>query len=950
VAVNRSWSAVVGFWSSTSRRCASARSWFGGLTLLPGQSGGYQFVGVLRVAAAVAIAGFVFGFAHVSVVPGRVTLAAFGVSVLVAASGSAQASRKVGVSRRQATVLLAIDLACVLGLSRLYHFDSHDDFFVLLFVVVIEAGLIRGGRGAAMMWAVSLLGYGVVTYAGSSMGDLQGDLPALLLWSVSLLLTAMIIGVLCDEAHGREVELLRISERQVRLLVDNAPEPIYTVDLDGRVLTWNPAAARTFGWTAEEAMGRVLPIVQPDQMAEFARLRADVAAGRSFSALEATRLRRDGTPIEVSISTAPVVDDGGRITAIIAMTSDISDRKRAETASLRERAAVELLEAVAVAANGAESFDAVLQVCLDRICEYTAWPVGHAYVNGADGGDLTSSPVWHLDDPRRYSRLRATSDNIRVRSGTGLIGGVFSTAEPTSNDIDPAGPLQRGQVAHRAGLVEVAAFPVMANGKAEAVLEFFSPRPMADEQLSGLIANVASQLGHVIERANAASRLSHQALHDHLTGLPNRTLFADRLNQALARLGRHTTLMAVLFVDVDNFKVINDSLGHDQGDRILVILSERLLAAVRLGDTVARFGGDEFVILCEEVADEAEAMTIAERVGELAGAALSLDGRDHLVTVSTGIALTTDRHVPSADLLRDADAAMYQAKAAGRARSKTFATSMRIQAVHRLDTEMALRRAITDGELRLHYQPIIDIASGRTDGIEALVRWEHPTQGTIAPEQFIPIAEDTGLIIPLGEWVLGESCRQARAWHQTYPQLAHITVSVNLSGRQINQSDLIPVVSNVLADTGLDPSSLILEMTESVLMADAEGTIIVLRALRNLGVHISIDDFGTGYSSLSYLKKFPVDALKIDKSFVDGLGSKDDDTAIARAIINLAHTLGLYTVAEGVETPTQLRALALLGSDKAQGYLISRPQPPDTLTHTLLAGLAIPAIHSRPPP
>ena len=292
---------------------------------------------------------------------------------------------------------------------------------------------------------------------------------------------------------------------------------------------------------------------------------------------------------------------------------------------------------------------------------------------------------------------------------------------------------------------------------------------MLDDQLRGLIANVASQLGHVIERANAATRLSHQALHDHLTGLPNRTLFTDRLDQALARLGRHTTSVAVLFVDVDNFKVINDSLGHDQGDRILIAMADRLSAAVRPGDTVARFGGDEFVILCEEVANEAEAFAIAERVGILAGGPLNLDGRDHLVTVSTGIALTADRHVPSADLLRDADAAMYQAKAAGRARSEIFAASMRTRALHRLDTEMALRRAITDGELRVHYQPIIDIATGRADSVEALVRWEHPTQGTIPPDQFISIAEETGLIIPLGEWVLGESCRQLRAWHQDYP-------------------------------------------------------------------------------------------------------------------------------------------------------------------------------------
>jgi EAL domain-containing protein (putative c-di-GMP-specific phosphodiesterase class I) len=266
--------------------------------------------------------------------------------------------------------------------------------------------------------------------------------------------------------------------------------------------------------------------------------------------------------------------------------------------------------------------------------------------------------------------------------------------------------------------------------------------------------------------------------------------------------------------------------------------------------------------------------------------------------------------------------------------------AMRTRAVQRLDTEIALRRAISDGEFRIYYQPLIDIASRRADGVEALVQWEHPRQGTISPDNFIPIAEETGLIIPIGEWVLGEACRQAKIWRETYPELAHLTVSVNLSRRQINQSDLIPVVTNILADTGLASSSLVLEITESVLMGDAEVAIIILRSLRDLGLHLSVDDFGTGYSSLSYLKNFPVDALKIDKSFVDGLGTEGRGSAIVRAIISLAGSLGLQTIAEGVETPAQLKALVDLGADKAQGYLFSRPQPAATLTGTLLASFS----------
>jgi Amt family ammonium transporter len=369
---------------------------------------------------------------------------------------------------------------------------------------------------------------------------------------------------------------------------------------------------------------------------------------------------------------------------------------------------------------------------------------------------------------------------------------------------------------------------------------------------------------------------------------------------------------------------------------LLVLIAEAITNATRPGDTVARFGGDEFAVLCEDLHDDAEAVVIGERIQNMLTMPFVLDGRDHYVTVSAGIATTDSPEPTAAELLRDADSAMYQAKDAGRARSMLFAHSMRTRALHRLDTELSLRRAIVDGELRLHYQPIVNLVTGRIDGVEALVRWEHRTRGTVAPMEFIPIAEETGLIVPLGEWVLGEACRQTHAWHSAHPELAHLTVSVNLSGRQIAQVDLVSVVANILAHTGLAPATLVLEITESVLMRDATHTITVLQALKNLGVGLSVDDFGTGYSSLAYLKKFPVDILKIDKSFVDGLGTDDDDSAIVAATITLAHSLGLSTVAEGTETALQVDTLTGLGCDKAQGYLFCRPQSADAITQHLL--------------
>ena len=382
------------------------RSWFAGMTFLPGQSGGRQLIGVLRVVAAIAIGAYACSYGHLDVTDStRVTLSALGVSLCLALAGSAQALTKIAVSRRSAIAVLTVDLLCALVLARLFAFNAHDDFVSVLFLVVTEAGLILGGRGAAGFWAVTVVSYSSVVYAGGSRADFGRDVPAMLLWYMSLLLVAIVVGVLCDEALGRETDLLRSSERRVRLVVDNAPEPIYTIDLDGRVQTWNPAAVRTFGWRAADVIGRILPIVPPDQITEFARLRGEVASGRPFSALETTRLRRDGTLIDVAISCAPVVDDSGCITAIIVMTSDISARKKADASSLRERSAVELIEAVAVAANGTESFDAVLQICLDGVCNHAGWPVGHAYVNASNDWPPLSSPVWHLDGPRPLPRL-----------------------------------------------------------------------------------------------------------------------------------------------------------------------------------------------------------------------------------------------------------------------------------------------------------------------------------------------------------------------------------------------------------------------------------------------------------------------------------------------------------------------------------------------------------------
>jgi len=430
-------------------------------------------------------------------------------------------------------------------------------------------------------------------------------------------------------------------------------------------------------------------------------------------------------------------------------------------------------------------------------------------------------------------------------------------------------------------------------------------------------------------------QLSYQALHDPLTGLPNRVLFSDRLDHALGRLRRNPSTLAVLFIDVDRFKLINDSLGHAKGDEVLVSVAARIRNALRHDDTVARFGGDEFVVLCEDLTDRVDAVAVAEGIQRETAQPIVVDGLAYVVSVSIGIALAASPETSADDLLRDADAAMYQAKEKGRAQSCLFAESLRAKLRQRLDTEVELRRAISGGELALHYQPIVDIASGAIVEVEALLRWHHPERGLVPPADFVPVAEETGLIVPIGRWVMGEACRQVRQWQHRFPAYRDLRVSVNLSGRQLAQRNFVDDVADVIADSGLRPGCLTLEITESVLMRDAEDAVGIVRALTDLGVRFSIDDFGTGYSSLAYLKRFAAHVLKVDRSFVDGLGRDSQDTAIVRATLALADALGMETIAEGVEHPDQVAQLGRLGCQRAQGFYFARPLPPAALAAML---------------
>lgn len=427
----------------------------------------------------------------------------------------------------------------------------------------------------------------------------------------------------------------------------------------------------------------------------------------------------------------------------------------------------------------------------------------------------------------------------------------------------------------------------------------------------------------------AAVEIEHLAYHDALTGLPNRPLFIDRLIVALAQANRAHQKLAVFFLDLDRFKDINDSLGHTMGDTLLKAVAERVRRCVREGDTVARFGGDEFTLLIPKIENIEDAAKIALKINETLKIPFFVNERELFVTTSIGVSIFPADGADPETLVRNADTAMYRAKEQGRDNYQLYAPAMNAQALERLALESALRKALTNDELVLHYQPQIAAQSGAIIGVEALVRWQHPELGLLSPAHFITVAEKSGLIVPIGEWILRTACRQIRAWQRKIDQ--EFTVAVNLSARQFQQPDLVDMIRSALHETGVEPPALEVEITESNAMQNAENTMYTLRELKALGVRISMDDFGTGYSSLNYLKRFPIDTLKLDKSFIKDVTTDPSDAAIVSAVIQLAHSLKLIVVAEGVERQDQLDFLRRQHCDNIQGYLFSKPLPADQL-------------------
>ncbi|HUP95813.1 MAG TPA: EAL domain-containing protein [Burkholderiales bacterium] len=589
-------------------------------------------------------------------------------------------------------------------------------------------------------------------------------------------------------------------------------------------------------------------------------------------------MRKDGSAVWVSVVTSLIRADDGQPQYFISVMEDISARRAAEVA---------LRESEEKFRQLADNIPEIFWITDARQRELHYLSPGFETLTG-----MRLPAV--MDRPRSWLRVVHVDDRERVR-------------------------LARKGLPHAEYDIEYRI--VRADGGVRWVHD--QAFPVRDA--SGNVHRIAGIGADITERKEAEEKLVYLAHYDGLTGLPNRLLFFDRLGQTLAQARRHKVLTAVMFLDLDRFKIVNDTLGHAVGDELLCQVAGRLTACTRQGDTVARFSGDEFVLIVNDLHEAEDARLVAQKVLLAFVEPFRLGNQEVFVSTSIGISMYPSDCEDEQALLKNADTAMYRAKESGRNNFQFYTPQMNARALYRLNLENALRRALERGEFRLHYQPKTCLNTGQVTGLEALLRWERPDHGLVPPADFVPLLEDTGLIVQVGEWVLREACRQIAAWQAAGRD--PIAIAINISARQFADRNLGEVIKRVLDEYGADPRYIELELTESLLMVNTEEAVRALEYLKSLGLRLSIDDFGTGYSSLSYLKRFPIDALKIDRSFIDQITTDVDDATITRAVIGMAHNLGLKVVAEGVETQEQLSFLSANGCDEAQGYFFARPQP-----------------------
>lgn len=687
----------------------------------------------------------------------------------------------------------------------------------------------------------------------------------------------------------RDVSERRAAEAAARYrasLVAHVSDAIIGIDADGKIESWNEAAQQIYGWTEPEVAGMSIGAV--------------VSANRTDSAAilergQHTHRRKDGSSVDVLISIDPLMDDDTLPSGWVVVCTELTDARQAEAG---RRAAEERYEAVVAAlSEGIILFDeagkmsAHNQAAESILGSRLEAGDGHRLFTGAS--IATSTEGFPLT-PTMFPHVKTLATG---ESEDGVIIGV----------TDEHGKRQWLSMSSR-----------LLSGASKA------EPPM-----------VVCSFTDVTDRRAAEAQLHWLAYHDSLTGLGNRSFFNDELERELLLSMQSDTSLAVLFIDLDRFKLVNDSFGHSSGDELLLELARRFKTAARKGDVVSRFSGDEFVVLCPNVRTEEHAVELAREYSRVIDAPFRLStGRSVVVTCSVGVAFVERGRQSAQDILQQADTAMFKAKGKGRSRIEVFDESLRVNSVARLEIYDDLRHSIDHDELVVHYQPIASVADGRIVALEALVRWNHPTRGLLGPMEFIPFAEETDLIFSLGRWVLREACATMARWRNELEGAQDAYITVNLSVHQLSDTHLLESIAEALADSGLPAEALVLEVTESLLMSETQESVDALSGIHAMGVGLAIDDFGTGESSLARLKRFPVKVLKIDKSFVDGLGILETDEAIVAAIVQLSKALDLVVLAEGVETPVQLERVAALGCDLYQGYLMSRPISADHVDFT----------------
>jgi len=687
-------------------------------------------------------------------------------------------------------------------------------------------------------------------------------------------------------------EALRKSEERYRDLFENANDLIYTHDLEGNFTSLNRAGEIITGYTRDEAIGMNLAeVVAPEFLNAARTMTTRKMADERPTTYELEIISKSGERVTLELSTRLIVSPDGLPLGVQGLGRDITARRQAE-ASLHETLSL-FATTFESTADGIVVMSLEGQIVTANQKFIEMWSVPPHLIESKDGDSLVQHVAEQLLEPEGFRKA---------------IADTYTTPHATVTEILE---LKDGRIIER----------------------YSQPQYLEDRPI-GRVACFRD----ITERSRAEERLRHYALHDTLTELPNRVQFMNHLQIAVDRANENGfARFAVLFLDLDRFKVINDSLGHAVGDKLLVAIAGRLTACVRPGDVVARLGGDEFTILLNRTGNEEEVAAVAERLQARISEPFKIDNYEVFTSASIGIIMSAPGTVRTAeDFLRDADAAMYRAKESGKARYEIFDQEMHVRNMNLLQVETDLRHAVERNEFEVLYQPIVDLDTGAVTEFEALIRWRHPVHGLVAPDEFIGVAEETGLIIPIGRWIIEETCRQIAEWQRRFNR--DLAVSVNLSAKQLMHPSLTTEVREVLAETGLEPGQLKLEVTESTVMEHSERSLKVLSDLDQLGVALSTDDFGTGYSSLSYLQKFPFERLKIDRSFVRSMDDDEKSGAIVKTILMLGENLGIEVVAEGIETAAQLDKLRDLGCRMGQGYLFSRPADPETIEAFLESG------------